>query len=297
MNNLLALFKRTHMDLCTKFSLFDRMVVPILLYASEVWGIYGYNDIDIIHMKFCKLLLGVRKQTVNVAVLGELGRFPLSILARERCLKYWCKIIRNNNNTVHSVYQEQCDSMLNKENSWVFKVKQAIERLGLGNLWNNRDNETNFFPVIKCRIRDQYIQEWRENINSSSKLSMFKLNFEFESYLSNIKNDTLRKTLTRFRISSHSLAIEYGRIQGIPRNERLCLCCNQNLVETEFHFIFICSKYNDIRSKYQLNYPWPNVIKFISIMKSTRRIHQLKIAKYLKESFNRRNLFIEHLNI
>ena len=63
------------------------------------------------------------------------------------------------------------------------------------------------------------------------------------------------------------------------------------------NFIFICSKYNDIRSKYQLNYPWPSVIKFISIMKSTRRIHQLKIAKHLKESFNRRNLFIEHLNI
>jgi len=67
---LLAHFKRTHMELCTKFSLFDRIVVPILLYASAVWGIYGYNDIDIIHMKFCKLLLGVRKQTVNVAGLG-----------------------------------------------------------------------------------------------------------------------------------------------------------------------------------------------------------------------------------
>jgi len=95
----------------------------------------------------------------------------------------------------------------------------------------------------------------------------------------------------------NNIVIEYSRIQGIPRNERLCLCCNQNLVETEFHFIFICSKYNDIRSKYQLNYPWPNVNKFISIMKSTRRIHQLKIATHLKESFNRRNLFIEHLNI
>ena len=151
-----------------------------------------------------------------------------------------------------------------------------------------------FFPFIKCRIRDQYIQEWRENINSSSKLayySMFKLNFEFESYLSNIKNDTLLRT------SSLSLAIEYGRIQGIPRNERLCLCCNLNLLDTEFHFISICFQYNDVRNKYHLHYHWPHVIKFISIMKSTRRIHQLKIATYLKESFNRRNLFIEHLNI
>ena len=39
--------------------------------------------------------------------------------------------------------------MLNKENSWGFKVKQAIERLGLGNLLNNRDNETNFFSSYK----------------------------------------------------------------------------------------------------------------------------------------------------
>ena len=61
--------------------------------------------------------------------------------------------------------------------------------------------------------------------------------------------------------------------------------------------MLMCPQYNDIRNKYHLNYPWPNVIKFISIMKSTRRIHQLKIANYLKESFNRRNLFIEHLNM
>jgi len=30
------------------------------------------------------------------------------------------------------------------------------------------------------------------------------------------------------------------------------LCGNQNLVETEFHFILICSQYNDIINKYHL---------------------------------------------
>ena len=88
--------------------------------------------------------------------------------------------------------------------------------------------------------------------------------------------------------------VEFRAFQGM---KDCVYVVTQKLIETEFHFIFICSKYNDIRSKYQLNYPWPNVIKFISIMKSTRRIHQFKIAKHLKESFNRRNLFIEHLNI
>ena len=83
------------------YLLYASEVWGILLYASEVWGIYGYTDIDILHMTFCKLLLGVRKQTVNVAILGEVGRFPLSMLARERCLKYWCKIILNSYNKEH----------------------------------------------------------------------------------------------------------------------------------------------------------------------------------------------------
>jgi len=70
------------------------------------------------------------------------------MLARERCLKYWCKIIRSRTNTIHSTSQEQCDSLLNKGNNWGFKVKQVIKRLGLGHLWNNRDNATNFFPNL-----------------------------------------------------------------------------------------------------------------------------------------------------
>jgi hypothetical protein len=30
-----------------------------------------------IHLKFCKFILGVHKRTTNIAVLSELGRFPL----------------------------------------------------------------------------------------------------------------------------------------------------------------------------------------------------------------------------
>ena len=75
-------------DVKTKLRLFD-----IILYASEVWGIYGYGHIDKIHIKFCKNLLGVRAQTSNYAVYGDLGRFPLSVIAKERSMNYWFKII------------------------------------------------------------------------------------------------------------------------------------------------------------------------------------------------------------
>ena len=64
-NQLLALFKRMSFDVQTQLRLFDSLVSPLPLYASEVWGIYGYDHIDKIHIKFCKNLLGARAQTPN----------------------------------------------------------------------------------------------------------------------------------------------------------------------------------------------------------------------------------------
>ena len=66
-----------------KLSLFDKMIVPILLYGSEVWGIYGYKEIDKLHLKYCKRILSVKQQTPSCAVYGELGRFPLSNICIE----------------------------------------------------------------------------------------------------------------------------------------------------------------------------------------------------------------------
>ena len=77
-NNLLSLFDKVDMDIKTKLSLFDAMVFPILLYCSEVWGIYNFTDVDTIHIRFCKNILGVKQQPPNACIYGELGRYPLS---------------------------------------------------------------------------------------------------------------------------------------------------------------------------------------------------------------------------
>ena len=99
-HSLLSVFDRIHLDIKTKLSLFDTMIVPILLYGSEIWGVYDYKEVDKLHIKFCKNILGVRKQTSNYAVYGELGRFPLSVIAKERSLKFWLKITKNVNSPV-----------------------------------------------------------------------------------------------------------------------------------------------------------------------------------------------------
>ena len=38
-NNLLNVFDKVSFDISTKLSLFDSMIVPILTYGCEVWGV------------------------------------------------------------------------------------------------------------------------------------------------------------------------------------------------------------------------------------------------------------------
>jgi hypothetical protein len=71
-----------------QLQLFDTLIVPILLYSSEVWGFENKYTciIEKMHLQFCKNLLKVRNSTPNFMVYEELGRVPLEISIK---LKKW----------------------------------------------------------------------------------------------------------------------------------------------------------------------------------------------------------------
>jgi hypothetical protein len=79
-----------------------------------------------------------------------------------------------------------------------------------------------------------------------------KYNFGFEKYLDKIKNFEQRRTLTRFRISAHKLAIETDRYKGISRHNRICTRCKDNTVEDERHFLFSCNYHTQEREALSL---------------------------------------------
>ena len=70
------------------------MVVPIMLYGSEVWGYCDLKLLGQLQIKFCKIILNVKKSTPNNMVLGELGTFPLELSVHARMVTFWCKLIQ-----------------------------------------------------------------------------------------------------------------------------------------------------------------------------------------------------------
>ena len=82
-------------DIPIILDLFDAMIKPILLYSSDFWGCIKLpkeNPLEILHMAFCKQILGVQRQTTNIGVLLELGRIPLDIYAIKFSIKIWERI-------------------------------------------------------------------------------------------------------------------------------------------------------------------------------------------------------------
>ena len=79
----------------TTIHLFDTLIKPILLYNSDYWGCLKLpknNPIENMHMRFCKEVLGVQRQTTNVGVLLELGRIPITTYGMKSRMKNYTRI-------------------------------------------------------------------------------------------------------------------------------------------------------------------------------------------------------------
>lgn len=279
--------------------LFDSFVGSVLAYGSEIWGFSKSKEIERIHLKFCKRLLGVRLTTSSNAVYGELGRYPLYISRYVRIIKYWIKIANSGNILIKSVYNQGVNDCEAGYNNWVANVKNLLNNFGFGYVFNNLNQlDIKAFPYIfKQRLIDNFIQHWHVSIGNSPVLETYKhlkSSLDYESYLDQLPH-SLRCSLSRIRVSSHSLRIQTGRFarNRIERNERVCLCCGSGDVEDEFHFICVCPRFNDQRKKYLKKYYFqrPSMFKFLELLKSTNKTVLFKLATYIKDALDiRRSL-------
>ena len=74
--------------------LFDKLVTPILNYASEIWAFIPAVQIERVHLQFCKSLLGVKRSCQNDFIYGELGRINYRTNRSFIAIKYWLNILQ-----------------------------------------------------------------------------------------------------------------------------------------------------------------------------------------------------------
>ena len=88
MFSIISKSRSLYLDIDTQLHLFNSMVVPIMMYGSEVWGYTDLKLIERLQLRFCKIILKVKKSTPNSMVLGELGVYPIELYIKNRMLSF-----------------------------------------------------------------------------------------------------------------------------------------------------------------------------------------------------------------
>ncbi|XP_069129308.1 uncharacterized protein [Argopecten irradians] len=293
---LRAKCNQVNFNIKTLLHLFDTYIVSILHYACETWAGFKADEVEKVHIEFCKNILCVKKSTCNAMVYYELGRFPLVNQQIFKAFKYWFKLLNSNNCILKEIYQfffKETEKVHPKHNFLVF-IKQKLSELGLGYIWLRQSPaDIILLPLIKQRIDDQTKQLLLATISTSSKCDLFRYlvdDVTLQFYLTKSLSKQRRISVSKLRLSAHNLAIETGRYRNVERNNRLCRNCELFEIEDEYHFLFICPKFSDIRRKYIKNYFWvkPSVYKVIELLNTHNMKDLNSLGKYIIEANNSR---------
>ena len=206
-----------------QIKLFDKTIVPILLYGCEVWGFQNAQIIENVHNEFLRNILNLRKSTLMYILHGALGRKTLQINIKNRMIAYWISIINGKQsklpNLLYNILVLETDTG-NYEHKWIRYINDILISVGKINLFNltSINNPQSVKASISRTLNDLYIQEWYAKLNDSSKgknYSIFKHEINLENYLT-ILHRNIYLTLCKFRTANHRLPIEIGRWENTP---------------------------------------------------------------------------------
>ena len=301
-------------SICTTLHLFDSLVKPIILYNSDFWGMCSLsqclqNSAERLCAKFYKDLLGVSPRTSNAAVRLELARYPISIDAQKHCLNNWLRI--TSQKRCNPLLLKSCNDSLLRHLEWPCSIKLGMTQGNIGFLWGS------ILPVLpKSSTVDRFKQnlidisfknDTAEMVTKKSKLQLLsKLryceNYTLPSYLLNERRIDVRILISKLRLSDHCLAIEQGRILGVPRELRMCPICMKS-VEDEFHFLFDCVGFAQerelrdlqIKEAHPLFEKFSHLNKFITIFQDLMACSSL--GTFLKSAFDKRKALLDNDSI
>ena len=113
---------------------------------------------------------------------------------------------------------------------------------------------------VKLVLREADSVRWLEGVtrpgairgegrNKLRTYCKFKREWVTDGYMRSVTTRSHRSALAKFRCGVAPLRLETGRYERgrLPVEERICLLCNCNEIESEIHVITRCPLYDDLR--------------------------------------------------
>ena len=297
MYSLIGKCRKFDLPVDMQIELYSCMVMPIMIYASEIWGYGTVRELELLQMKFFKHVLYVHKNTSTDIVYGELGAYPLEVIIKCRMINYWSRLILGKI-TKLSYLMYRCllnlDTLGVYSSPWIVYIKSIFNECGMTGVWlsQNITNPLWLKKAVEVKLKDLWITTWYRNLSTKSICSsykMYKQVYVREGYLMNLSKGN-RILVARLRTGNNKFPIIEGRYRGISREERICNKCEAGVVGDEFHVLFQCqnAEIARLRNQYIPDYykNRSNEFKYILYMQNKNVDVLNDLACFLKTVFN-----------
>ena len=236
--------KNSDIPFVVKKRVFDACLMSAILYGCESWLNGDLKPICKIYNWALKRLLGVRLTTCNDLCYIESGYSSLKAIIKSKQRKFFIKMHNERVNLLDDPLGFTLNLILNSR----YNTRSYLNNLISDNYVDDCLSDK---QVLKDNImlsESSRRMTYRNTKNTSLSVH------EIYTKRYNI-NEFHRIAFTRFRLSSHSLAVETGRWNRrgrgrLPMEERLCSCGS---IQTENHVVSQCPISQHIREEYDFS--------------------------------------------
>ena len=274
--------------------LFDKMILPILLYGCEIWGFANLDSIEVFYRKFLKYLLKLNDQTTTCMVYSETGRTELSVIIKARMVSYWHKT--STGLSTKLAYRllyllNKLNDQNNNFSSWLNQIEQTLNSCDMRNVWLNPKSykPNRLKKELIQKLTNLNNQKWLNKIATQSScctFRTFKNEIKLERYLF-LPDSADRIIICRFRCRNSKIPVVTQGFTNeyILYEDRKCSLCNLQEIGDEFHYTLVCPFFQLQRQTFIEGYYLidPDRGKFSELMQSQNFNTLRKLAKFISE--------------
>ena len=201
-------YKDKRMPVERAFKLFDSLVSPVALYACEFWlplilpqkclrskeqllSFWESFKCETLNQSCARILLSVHRKATRLAVLGDLGRYPMAVRAMDQALNYrLCLARKPANSMVGLAMAEMGDMVEQGKDCWLARVDKMSDLMNLPRTIYGKSSGRR----LTHQIQGKFSRYWLDQVqadkpgpdglghNKLKTYSSFKFNFGTEPY-------------------------------------------------------------------------------------------------------------------
>ena len=256
--------------------LYRACVCSISQYGSEIFGYEKYESAFKLHLRAARAFLGLPKNVASFGLISELDWLLPQFQSQIRMIQHFGRIMcTSSDRLLYRIYV--WDRKLAESGqivTWSSEVQSILNQHNLAKIFDDQQIFQSKEIAVKLKTSMYELQQQllRNECLNKPKLRTFMLFKDFgplPPHVGKPLSFVERKSISKLRLGILPLRLETARyIRPIlPENQRLCYC-DSGEIESEYHAIFICVKYTNLRDawlkKICINYTyWSSLVRRI----------------------------------